>query len=78
MADRVKIAEFDIVPAPDNDIDAITEMAMRRHYWRMAHITFPGDVDFEVTPYGDDDLTGFLIQIYEQPNLPEEFVPNGV
>ena len=73
MADRIKLTEFDIPPGVGATLESITEAVMRRHIWRMVQATLPGDIDFEVTPYGEDpELTGFLVQIYEQPNLPEE------
>ena len=73
MPDRIKLTEFDIPPGAGATLEQVTEGAMRRHIWRMAQATLPGDIDFEVTPYdADNELTGFLVQIYEQPNLPEE------
>lgn len=73
MADRVKLMEFDIPPRAGASMEDVTDQnKMRRFFWHQG-ATLPGDIEIDAMPYGDNDAsTGFLISIWEQPNLPDE------
>jgi hypothetical protein len=78
MADRVKLVEFDIPPQAGATMDDVMDEMKMRRFFHHQGATFPGDIEIDVTPYGDATTTGYLVCIWEQPNLPDEPMPEPV
>lgn len=71
MAERKKLVEIDIPPTSGADWDEVHDVNNVRRYIHRQGATLPGDIELEVRAYGDADLTGYWVTVWEQPNMPE-------